>query len=91
MSNDDTDPFDFANIRQDEESAILYRLDERTERIDSRIERIDSRVAEQENRLSEHDDRIRRNTTIINAISFGLGSFIAAAMARLGGLIRFIS
>ncbi|OYR54897.1 hypothetical protein [Halorubrum halodurans] len=88
MSNDKRDPFDFKALQREEESAILHRLDERTERIDSRIERMDGRVQEQDVRLSEHDDRIQRNTTIINAITFGFGSFVAAVMAKLGGFIR---
>ncbi|UBF22593.1 hypothetical protein HRTV-25_gp12 [Halorubrum tailed virus 25] len=90
MSNDkDSNPFDFRTMREKEESAILHRLDERTERIDSRMERMDGRVQEQNERLDEHDDRIQRNQTILNAITFGFGSFVAAVMAKLGGFIRF--
>jgi len=89
MSNEDEDSFGLADVQQEEQREILYRLDERTERIDSRLERIDRRVESQESRLSKHDDRIQRNTTIINAVTFGIGSFVTALFAKLNGLIRF--
>ncbi|QSG06394.1 hypothetical protein [Halapricum desulfuricans] len=88
MSNDGKEPSDFDNSQWSEQTAILYRLDERTERIDSRMERIAGRVKEQDKRIAEHDDRIQRNTTIINAITFGVGSFVTAVMAKFGGFFR---
>ena len=89
MSNDRENPFNFDKLYQHEESAILHKLDERTERMDRRIERIDGRVIQQDETLAEHDNRIRRNTTILHAITFGLGSFISAVFAKFGGLIKF--
>lgn len=89
MSNDGDDPFDFDRLRRDEQTAILYRLDERTERMDSRIERIDGRVEGQQEMLNNHDDRIQRNTTILNAITFGAGTFVTGVIAKLNGLIKF--
>lgn len=89
MSDDESDPYNFHKSRQDEETAILYRLDERTERIDGRIERIDNRVEEHGKRLDSQENRIQRNQTIINAVTFGFGSFVTAIMAKLSGFIRF--
>ena len=89
MSNDGKAPSDFDRLHNDERMAILYRLDERTERIDGRIERIDSRVDGQQKMLDNHDNRIQRNTTILNAITFGAGSLITGVLAKLGGFIRF--
>lgn len=74
--------------RREEEREILYRLDERTERMDGRIERIDGRVQSHDEALDGHDDQIRRNTTILNAITFGAGSLVAAVFAKLQGLIE---
>lgn len=78
--------------RRDEEREILYRLDERTERIDKEMKRINHRTTRVEDRLESHDkaidenrSNIRRNTTIINAVTFGLGSVFTAAYARLQG------
>lgn len=88
MSDDKPDPSDLYSLQNEEHAAILYRLDERTERIDSRIERMDGRVQEQDKRLDEHDNRIQRNQTIINGITFGLGSFLATVIAKVGGFIR---
>ena len=86
--NGDDNPFDFGKLSDDtsENKAILYRLDERTERIDNRMERVDGRVEQQQELLDQHDDRIQRNTTILNAITFGIGSFVTAVMAKLNGL-----
>lgn len=89
MSNDRENPFNFDKLYEQEESAILNRLDERTERMDRRIERIDGRVIKQDKILNEHDNRIQRNTTILHAITFGLGSFVSAFFAKLGGFIKF--
>ena len=83
-------------IRDEEAKAILYRLDERTERIDGQLERMDdrttrlvSRVSKVETQAEENRANIRRNSTIINAVTFGLGSAVAALWARLQGLIQF--
>mgnify|MGYP006270040263 FL=1 len=89
MSNDRENPFNFDKLYQQEESAILHKLDERTERMDRRIERIDGRVIQQDETLAEHDNRIQRNTTTLHAITFGAGSFISAVLAKAGGLIKF--
>lgn len=86
MSNNGDSPWD--KLQRGEEKAILHRLDERTERMDERIERMDRRVQEQDAILSEHDDRIQRNTTILNAITFGLGAAITSVMAKFGGFIK---
>ena len=78
-----------------EEREILYRLDERTERIDKEMKRINQRTTRVEDRLEAHDKAIdqnrsdvRRNTTIINALTFGLGSLVTAIYAKLQGLIH---
>jgi hypothetical protein len=72
-----------------EEREILYRLDERTERMDKRQERIHGRVVSNTDQLAKHDDKIQRNTTIINAVTFGLGSVVTALVAKLQGLLHF--
>lgn len=77
------------------ERAILYRLDERTKRIDNRIGRVDERIDELDATLAQHDGRldtqqreIDRNTLIINAVTFGLGTAVATVTAKLHGFIR---
>ena len=82
-------------IKDDEAKAILYRLDERTERIDGQLERMDdrttrlvSRVSRVESQADENKSNIRRNSTVINAVTFGLGSAVAAFWAKLQGLFH---
>lgn len=75
--------------QREEERAILYRLDERTERMDARIERMALKMKAHDEILDYHDDRIQRNTTILNAITFGIGSLVTALMAKIQGLIKF--
>ena len=89
-------PKDDDQIHDEDAKAILYRLDERTERIDGQMERMDDRTTRLMGRVSaveknteQNTSDIRRNTTIINAITFGLGSAVAALWARLQGIIHF--
>lgn len=79
----------------DESKAILHRLDERTERIDGQIERMSERTNRIESRVTsvekENDgikSDIRRNTTILNAMTFGIGGAVTAFWAWLQGLIH---
>jgi len=83
-------------ITEEDAKAILYRLDERTERIDNQLERMDDRttrlvgrVTTVEKATEQNANDIRRNTTILNAITFGIGSGLAALWARFEGLINF--
>jgi len=84
--------------RRDPESeiAILYRLDERTERIDDRIGRVDKRIDGLDETIERHDGRldeqqrqIDRNSVIINALTFGLGTAVATVIAKFQNLFRF--
>lgn len=82
--------------KREEEREILYRLDERTERIDKEMSQINERTTRVEDRLQAHDaaiddnrSDIRRNTTILNAVTFGLGGLLTAVYAKIQGLIHF--
>ena len=72
-----------------EEREILYRLDERTARMDERVERIDNRVVAQDNEIDTLRGRVNRNTTVLNALTFGLGTIITTVVAKLQGVIKF--
>jgi len=81
----------------DESMAILHRLDERTERIDGQLERMDDRTNRLEGRVDEvethvkhNSGKIKRNTTILNAMTFGIGSFVAAGWAKINGFLHFL-
>jgi hypothetical protein len=81
--------------RDEDEREILYRLDERTENIDREMRRINQRTTRVEDRLEAHDiaidanrSNIRRNTTILNAVTFGIGGAVAAFWAWLQGLLH---
>ena len=87
--SDDDQVDGLGDLPSDSELEILYRLDERTERIDARIERMDGRLILSQQVLDNHDDRIQRNTTILNALTFGLGAAITTILGRLGGIIKF--
>ena len=83
-------------IQDESAKKILYRLDERTERIDDEIERMNDRTTRLEGRVSavetrtdENGEQIQRNSTILNAITLGLGSVLTAAIAKIQGLIHF--
>lgn len=79
----------------DDEMAVWHRIDERTEQMDERLGRIDVRmyriednIEEQDKRIDMIDQRSSRNRTIINAITFGLGSTITVLIGKLGGLLN---
>jgi hypothetical protein len=83
-------------IRDEDAKKILYRLDERTLRIDGQLDRMDDRTTRLVNRVSrvetqaeENKSNLRRNSTIINALTFGLGTAVAAVWAKLQGLLQF--
>lgn len=80
----------------DESMAILHRLDERTERIDGQLERmadrtnrLEGRVSDVETETESNKGKIKRNTTILNAMTFGIGSFVAAGWAKINGFLSF--
>lgn len=82
-------------IQDEEVKAILYRLDERTERIDGQMERmsertdrVESRVAGVEKAVDTNQSDIRRNTTILNALTFGLGGAVTGFWAWVQGIIH---
>jgi hypothetical protein len=87
---------DDEGIQDEDAKKILYRLDERTLRIDGQLDRMDDRtnrldirVSRVESQAEENKSNLRRNSTIINAITFGLGTTVAALWAKLQGLINF--
>lgn len=82
-------PLDEDGFTYENASGFFHRLDERTERMDNRLERIDDRLQEQDAVLRNHDDRIQRTESILQVITFGVGSVLASVFAKVGGLIRF--
>lgn len=88
------DPDDVSVKYDEEDHEILLRLDARTERIDTQMDQIDKRTTRVEDRLQSdeqaiEDNRadIRRNTTILNAITFGLGGLLSFLYAKAQGLL----
>jgi hypothetical protein len=84
----------------DEYKEILYRLDERTERIDGRIQRLEHKMEVQDAQVradiaaidAEVDalrDRVERNTTILTAVTFGLGTTLSAVLLKIVEIIPF--
>lgn len=80
----------------EDEMAVWHRIDERTEQIDDRLGRmggrmgaIENNIKKQDERIDEIDKRSSRNKTILSAITFGVSSFVAAVLSKLGGLLNF--
>jgi hypothetical protein len=84
----------------DEYLEVLYRVDERTERIDERVGRlassfhaletdVDRQISEFERDLDKLDERVQRNSTIINIMTFGIGSLLTAVLTWLHQLNPF--
>lgn len=67
---------------------ILYRLDERTEMIDSKIESHSDDIVKQRERLAKAEDIAQDNRMILNGMTFGLGTFIAAIIGKVTGLLN---
>ncbi|WP_330630672.1 hypothetical protein [Halocatena halophila] len=81
---------------EEDEMAVWHRIDERTEQIDDRLGRmggrmvtIEDNIDKQDKRIDEIDKRSSRNQTILNAITFGISTTIAAILSKLGGLFNF--
>ncbi|TQQ81861.1 hypothetical protein [Halonotius roseus] len=81
-------------IEDEEVRAILYRLDERTERMDGQLERMSDRTTRLQSQLSivettaeQNASDIRRNSTIINALTFGLGAGLTTFWAKIQGYL----
>lgn len=85
-----------ADNDENSERAVWHRIDERTEQMNDRLERVDTRmyriednIEEQDKRIDLIDQRSSQNRTILNAITFGVGSSVAVILTKLGGLLNF--
>lgn len=79
---------------QREHDELLYRLDERLERIESehirRLDIIEKDVAKHDQAIENLDSRVQRSETLLNAITFGLGSLITGVAAKFTGALAVL-
>lgn len=75
------------DARQNQESAILYRVDERTLQIVNRLERLQEWSEKQDTRLSEIEDKVNFHQSVIRGILFVLSVTVTAFVGLLFGLI----
>lgn len=93
MSNqkDDIDKdFDFSkNIKTNRETAILYRVDERTLTIVNRLERLQKWSEEQDSQLSVIENKVNFHQAVIKGILFVLAAIVTALIGNIVGFIGF--
>lgn len=74
-----------------EQEEILYRLDEKVSNIDARMGRVEESLQEEmaemraeredtKTRIKQIDHRSRRNATILNTLTLGVGAVVAKVM-----------
>lgn len=79
---------------EQEQEEILYRLDEKVSNIDDRMGRVEKSLQEEmadmraeredtKKRIKKIDHRSRRNATILNTLTLGVGAVVAKVMNLL--------
>lgn len=72
-----------------ERDEILWRLDERTEGIQNDIEEVKAETVAQREQITRNRDMATQNRTILNTITFGLGTIVTTFMGKLTGVLKF--
>jgi archaellum component FlaC len=57
-------------------NAALGAIDERTRNIENQLDNISDDVSKNEKDINDIQSKVKRNTTIINAVTVGLGSVL---------------
>lgn len=72
-----------------ERDEILWRLDERTEAIQTHVREVKEVNLIQREAIDRNRRLAEQNRTILNGLTFGLGTLVTTALAKFGGLIKF--
>jgi len=88
---DDIDKdLDFSKARKENrETAILYRVDERTLTIVNRLERLQEWSEKQDSRLSVIENKVNFHQNVIKGILFVLAAIVTALIGNIIGFIGF--
>lgn len=94
MDDDKFDPNDsFKKLsetsRDNRETAVLYRVDERTLQIMNRLERLQEWSERQDSRLSHIENTVSFHQSVIKGILFVLAALVTSLVANLVGVISF--
>ena len=74
----------------DEVIEMLYRVDERTKRIDDEIAGVNKEIEANSAELDAMQQRVKRNTTILNGLTLGVGSLLTMIVTKVGDLFSFL-
>jgi len=74
----------------DEVIEMLYRVDERTKRIDDEIAGVNKDIETNSAEIDAIEQRVKRNTTILNGLTLGVGSLLTMIVTKVGDLFSFL-
>lgn len=75
--------------KENRETAILYRVDERTLTIVNRLERLQEWSERQDSRLSVIENKVNFHQSVIKGILFVLAAIVTALVGNIVGFIGF--
>lgn len=75
--------------QENRETAILYRVDERTLTIINRLERLQEWSEKQDSRLSVIENKVNFHQSVIKGILFVLAAIVTALVGNIIGFIGF--
>jgi len=74
----------------DEVIEMLYRVDERTKRIDDEIAGVNKDIETNSAEIDAIEQRVKRNTTILNGLTLGVGSLLTMIVTKVGDFFSFL-
>ena len=74
----------------DEVIEMLYRVDERTKRIDDEIAGVNKDIKTNSAEIDAIEKRVKRNTTILNGLTLGVGSLLTMIVTKVGDFFSFL-